>query len=200
MRAVIQRVSRAEVKVQPKSGAATGAAAAAAVARTQGEAAPSSAPAVGEVLGRIGAGFCVLLGIGHGDTKESAQWLADKVAGLRIFADPPAADGTPAQKDMNRSLRDIGGALLVVSQFTLYADASRGRRPSFTGAMPPAEAVPLYEYFVQLLREAGFEVQTGRFGENMAVELVNDGPVTIWLDSAEATAGKKAATPSSGST
>lgn len=200
MRAVIQRVSRAEVRVQPQSGAATGAAAAAAVASTQGEAAPSPAPAVGEVFGRIGAGFCVLLGIGHGDTKESAQWLADKIAGLRIFADPPAADGTPAQKDMNRSLRDIGGALLVVSQFTLYADASRGRRPSFTGALPPVEAVPLYEYFVQLLREAGFDVQTGRFGESMAVELVNDGPVTIWLDSAEATAGKKATTPSSGST
>jgi D-tyrosyl-tRNA(Tyr) deacylase len=132
----------------------------------------------------------VLLGIGHGDTRAEADWLADKICGLRIFADPPDPDPEIARKrlgNMNRALRDAGGALLVISQFTLYADTSRGRRPSFTGAMPPTEAEALYEYFVGVLRGLGFAVATGRFGAMMAVELVNEGPVTIWLDSRETT-------------
>jgi D-tyrosyl-tRNA(Tyr) deacylase len=153
MRAVVQRVSRAEVRDVDR-----------------GEA----------VLGRIGPGLCVLLGIGQGDDESDVSWMADKIAGLRIF---PDAD--PQGPNINRNLRDAGGALLVISQFTLYADTSKGRRPSFVQAMPPAQAIPLYERFVQILRGAGYTVETGRFGAMMAVELVNDGPVTLWLDSRE---------------
>lgn len=159
MRAVVQRVSRAEVRErdgQLDVGAEKGV-----------------------LLGRIERGLCVLLGIGQGDGRPDVEWLADKVAGLRIFRDPP---GTAEPKDMNCGLGDIGGSLLVVSQFTLYGDASRGRRPSFTDALAPQAAEPLYEYFVARLRQAGHRVETGRFGAMMDVELVNDGPVTIWLD------------------
>jgi D-tyrosyl-tRNA(Tyr) deacylase len=115
----------------------------------------------------------VLLGVGPADDEARAAQLADKVAGLRVFAD---ADGK-----MNLAAADAGAGFLVVSQFTLYADTSRGRRPGFTGAAPPAVAAPLVERFAALLGERGFEVATGRFGADMAVELVNDGPVTIVL-------------------
>ena len=165
MRAVVQRVSRAEVR-EVRSG-------------------PEGTADSGELLGEIGRGLCVLLGIGAADGKAEADFLADKIAGLRIFPDPkPAGEGETASKDMNRSLSDVGGAILVVSQFTLYGDASRGRRPSFTGALAPAQAEPLYEYFVDKLRSLGPRVATGRFGAMMAVSLVNDGPVTLWLDTA----------------
>ncbi|MFO0574174.1 MAG: D-aminoacyl-tRNA deacylase [Polyangia bacterium] len=153
MRAVVQRVSRAEVRDVENQG---------------------------QVLGRIRTGLCVLLGIGQGDDESDVAWMADKLAGLRVF---PDAD--PKGPNINRNLRDVGGALLVISQFTLYADTSKGRRPSFVQAMPPAQAIPLYERLVQALREAGHPVETGRFGAMMAVELVNDGPVTLWLDSRE---------------
>jgi D-tyrosyl-tRNA(Tyr) deacylase len=155
MRAVVQRVSRAAVKKRED----------------------------GHVFGRIERGLCVLLGIGCDDEHADADWLSDKVVGLRVFADPPS---TPDGKDLNRSLDEAGGALLVISQFTLYGDASRGRRPSFTDAMPPQAAEPLYEYFVDHLRQRGCRVETGRFGAMMDVELVNDGPVTLWLDSSAA--------------
>ena len=177
MRAVVQRVSRAAVREV----------------------------ATGEILGSIGldagkksvGGLCVLLGIGQGDTKAEADWLADKIAGLRIFADADVDAGQSDQGgdpelgarqkgNMNRSLREVGGGLLVISQFTLYADISRGRRPSFTAAMPPDAAQALYEHFVAVLRQKGYGVATGRFGALMAVELVNEGPVTIWLDTREA--------------
>ncbi len=188
MRAVVQRVSRAAVREVPS----------------------------GEILGSIGAGtvdqgapgLCVLLGIGHGDTPAEADWLADKLTGLRIFPDGepelapelapdgdlaaaagPASTGKRAG-NMNRSLREVGGALLVISQFTLFADISRGRRPSFTAAMPPAAAEALYDYFVAALRRLGYRVATGRFGALMAVELVNEGPVTLWLDTREAAKGR----------
>jgi D-tyrosyl-tRNA(Tyr) deacylase len=131
------------------------------------------------VLGAIGRGLVVLLGVGHADVPADADWLADRVVDLRIFAD---ADGKT-----NLSLTDVGGAVLVVSQFTLYADARKGRRPSFTDAAPPDLAVPLYERFVTRLRERGLQVETGRFGADMQVGLVNDGPVTLWL---ERTAGQ----------
>lgn len=126
------------------------------------------------VAGAIGPGFLLLLGVAPGDTIAEAAWLAEKVAGLRLF---PDADGK-----MNLDLAAVGGAVLVVSQFTLYGDASRGRRPSFIGAARPEEAIPLYEQFVQLLREAGFPVATGEFGAEMRVALVNDGPVTLLLE------------------
>ena len=128
----------------------------------------------GEVLGEIGLGWVVLLGVGHGDRKQTADVLADKVAGLRCFED---ADGKT-----NLSIADVGGAVLVVSQFTLYADLSRGRRPGFTNAAPPDEANALVDYFAQALRQRGLKVEQGRFGAHMQVSLVNDGPFTIWLD------------------
>src|SRR5207244_2589929 len=128
----------------------------------------------GEVVGSIGPGLLVLLGVTHTDTAEQARWLADKIVHLRIFND---ADGK-----MNRSLVDTGGAMLVVSQFTLYGDAEKGRRPSFIAAARPEQATPLYEHFVNAVREHGVPVQTGRFGAMMQVELVNDGPVTLILD------------------
>lgn len=144
MRALIQRVSRASVSVD------------------------------GEVRGAIGPGFVVLLGVTHGDSDEEAAWLANKVAGLRVFED----DGGK----MNLALADIGGSVLVVSQFTLYGDASRGRRPSFTDAAPPDVAEPLVEKFGNQLRDQGITVETGVFGAHMSVEIHNDGPVTLMIE------------------
>ena len=131
----------------------------------------------GEVVGEIGAGLLVLLGIGPDDDDATVDALARRVTELRIFDD---ADGRT-----NLSLADVGGAALVVSQFTLYADTRRGRRPGFTGAAAPKLAERLYLRFADALRDLGVEVATGRFGAVMAVELVNDGPFTIWLDTAE---------------
>src|SRR5271157_997643 len=147
MRAVLQRVSRAKVTVS------------------------------GEVTGEIGLGLLVLLGVGAGDTRAEADYLAEKVVGLRIFED--------AGGKMNLSVAEVSGALLVVSQFTLHGDARRGKRPSFDAAAPPREARELYEYFVEKIRAAGLRCETGRFQETMQVELVNEGPVTILLDSAK---------------
>jgi D-aminoacyl-tRNA deacylase len=145
MRVVIQRVSRARVTVN------------------------------GENTGEIGRGLLVLLGVGTGDTRVDADYLAEKTIGLRIFED--------AGGKMNLPIADVGGALLVVSQFTLYGDVRRGKRPSFDGAAPPQLARELYEYFVGKVRAAGLRCETGRFQETMQVELVNEGPVTILLDS-----------------
>jgi D-tyrosyl-tRNA(Tyr) deacylase len=144
VRALVQRVARAEVRVGDR------------------------------VTGAIGTGLLVLVGLTHADTDAELAWMADKVVGLRVFAD---ADGA-----MNLALADAGGALLVVSQFTLYGDASRGRRPSYIAAARPEAAEPLYERFVAMLRERGAAVETGEFGAMMQVELVNDGPVTLWLE------------------
>ncbi|MFQ3633202.1 D-aminoacyl-tRNA deacylase [Roseiflexus sp.] len=130
----------------------------------------------GRVVGAIGRGLLILLGIGMGDGEAEAKLLAEKSANLRIFADD---DGR-----FNRSLLDIGGEALVVSQFTLYADTRRGRRPSFSDAAPPEIAAPLVDVFVHELRRLGIAVSTGEFGAMMRVALVNDGPVTILLDSA----------------
>ncbi len=127
-----------------------------------------------EVVGAIGHGLLVLLGVAPGDGAEQVRWLADKVVNLRIFND---GDGK-----MNLSLLDVGGACLVVSQFTLYGDARKGRRPSFIDAAPPEVAIPLYESFVLAIKGHGVATATGRFGAAMQVELVNDGPVTILLD------------------
>lgn len=128
----------------------------------------------GRSVGRIGRGFVVLLGITHSDGRAEAEWLAAKVGGLRVFEDEAGK--------MNRSLADVGGELLVVSQFTLYGDAGKGRRPSFTAAAAPVQAEPLVDYFVGLLRDARFTVATGVFGAHMDVEIHNDGPVTIWIE------------------
>ncbi|HEY1265151.1 MAG TPA: D-aminoacyl-tRNA deacylase [Terriglobales bacterium] len=147
MRAVIQRVSRARVKV------------------------------AGEIVGEIGEGLLVLLGVGDGDTEADADYLAEKVTGLRIFEDESGK--------MNVAVSETGGEVLVVSQFTLYGDVRRGKRPSFDGAAPPARARQLYEYFVERLRAAGLACATGRFQEMMQVELTNEGPVTILLDSSK---------------
>jgi D-tyrosyl-tRNA(Tyr) deacylase len=145
MRAVVQRVSRAQVAVH------------------------------GEITGKIGLGLLVLLGVGQSDTEALATYLAEKICGLRVFEDE--------QGKMNRSVRDAGGSLLAVSQFTLYGDVRRGKRPSFDAAAPPDSARALYEYFVEQIRLAGLICETGRFQEMMQVELVNHGPVTILLDS-----------------
>lgn len=131
----------------------------------------------GEVAGEIGHGWLVLLGVGPQDSDKTAAWLADKVANLRAFADDTGK--------MNRSVQDVNGAVLVVSQFTLYGDCSKGRRPSFIGAAPPDVAIPLYEAFMNGLRALGIPVECGRFGADMQVELVNDGPVTLILDTAQ---------------
>jgi D-tyrosyl-tRNA(Tyr) deacylase len=149
MRLLLQRVSRGEVRIRT----------------------PDAEP---RVAGRIGRGYVLLVGFTATDTDDHVTWMADKVAGLRLFAD--------ADDKMNLALVDVGGALLVVSQFTLYGDASKGRRPSFIDAARPEIAVPLYEGFIQRLRETGFQVETGEFGAMMDVELVNDGPVTLWLE------------------
>ena len=131
----------------------------------------------GAVCGRIGRGFLILLGVAPGDTPETCRKLADKALGLRIFSDEAGR--------MNRSLADVGGEVLVVSQFTLYGDCRKGRRPSFTGAAGPDVAVPLYEQFLDECRARGFEPAHGEFGAHMEVESVNDGPVTLILDTAE---------------
>lgn len=144
MRALIQRVSKASVSVD------------------------------GEVVGAIDQGVVVLVGVTHGDTEEEAEWLARKIAGLRIFED--------REGKMNVGLLDVGGEALVVSQFTLYADASKGRRPSFVDAAPPEVAEPLVEHFAQTLRDHRVPVETGVFGAHMIVEIHNDGPVTILLE------------------
>lgn len=145
MRAVVQRVSQAGVTVQ------------------------------GEQVAQIGHGLLVLLGVCGGDTDAEAEYIADKIAGLRIFDDQSGR--------LNRSVTDCGGAVLLVSQFTLYGDCRKGRRPSFTRAAAPQEAERLYQAVAQRLRATGLEVQTGRFGAEMAVSLVNDGPVTLLIDS-----------------
>jgi D-aminoacyl-tRNA deacylase len=134
---------------------------------------------VGEgITGKIGKGFLVLLGVSKTDSCDDADYLATKIIGLRVFDD---ADGK-----MNRSLADVDGAVLAVSQFTLYGDARQGRRPSFDQAAPPQSANELYQYFVERIRAAGIPCETGRFQAMMQVELVNDGPVTILLDSSRA--------------
>ncbi len=148
MRAVIQRVSRARVTVN------------------------------GWTAGEIGIGLLVLLGVGQADTEADATYLAEKIAGLRIFEDQ---DGK-----MSRSVIDVGGSVLTVSQFTLYGDVRRGKRPSFDAAAPADPAKRLYEFFVERIRSAGLRCETGRFQEMMQVELVNEGPVTILLDSQKA--------------
>ena len=144
MRVLLQRVSRAEVRVGAR------------------------------VTGRIEQGYLLFVGLTHTDDDAALAWMADKVVGLRLFAD--------ADDKMNLALADVGGALLVVSQFTLYGDAVKGRRPSFVDAARPEVAIPLYERFVAMLRERGVRVETGEFGAMMDVELVNDGPVTLWLE------------------
>jgi D-tyrosyl-tRNA(Tyr) deacylase len=144
VRAVLQRVRRAEVRIGERT------------------------------TGRIGIGFVILLGVGRGDSENDAKFLADRVAGIRVFAD--------AAGKMNLSLDAVNGDILVISQFTLYADTSQ-RRPSFVNAAPPDEAERLYELFLSLLRARGVKVETGEFGATMDVDLVNDGPVTIILDS-----------------
>jgi D-tyrosyl-tRNA(Tyr) deacylase len=146
---LLQRVSRGEVRIRT----------------------PDVAP---RVAGQIGRGYVLLVGFTATDTDEHVAWMAEKVTGLRLFAD--------ADDKMNLALADVGGALLVVSQFTLYGDSRKGRRPSFIDAARPEIAIPLYERFIQRLRETGFQVETGEFGAMMDVELVNDGPVTLWLE------------------
>lgn len=128
----------------------------------------------GEVVGEIGRGLCVLLGVARDDGDDDARRLAGKIAKLRIFEDEAGK--------LDRSVLDAGGAVLAVSQFTLIADTAKGNRPSFSGAAPPEDAERLYHAFCAALREAGLAVETGRFGARMAVELVNDGPVTVTLD------------------
>ena len=144
MRAVVQRVSSARVEID------------------------------GEVAGSIGRGLLVLLGVGQGDSEKQAHWLADKIAGLRIFEDDAGK--------MNLSVEDAGGSALVVSQFTLYGDCRKGRRPSFAGAAPPEEADRLYQVFLNRLKERGLPVATGVFQAMMQVHLVNDGPVTVVVE------------------
>lgn len=146
MKIIIQRCSRAEVRIN------------------------------GEVVGKIGKGFVLLVGITHSDTRQNADFLAKKVAGMRIFED--------AEDKMNLSLAEVGGAVLSISQFTLYGNAQKGNRPSFIEAARPEVAEPLYNYFNQTLREQyGLQVETGRFGAHMMVDFVNDGPVTIIVES-----------------
>jgi D-tyrosyl-tRNA(Tyr) deacylase len=127
-----------------------------------------------ELTGQIAAGLCVLVGVGQDDTERDASALADKAVNLRIFEDEAGK--------MNKSLRDVSGSLLAVSQFTLYGDTSKGRRPSFVGAKEPAEAEKLFDAFCSACRSLGVTVATGRFRTHMSVSLVNDGPVTLWLD------------------
>lgn len=131
----------------------------------------------GEIVGQIGQGFLILLGVAPDDTDAQCKKLADKALGLRVFCDE--------NDKMNRSLADVGGQVLVVSQFTLYADCKKGKRPSFTGAAVPDMAIPLYEQFLDECRARGFEPQHGQFGADMLVASENDGPVTILLDTKE---------------
>ncbi len=144
MRVVLQRVSRASVVID------------------------------GRTAGAIGRGFCLLVGLTHGDTDATVDWMAEKVAGLRLFPD--------AEGKMNLGLDEVGGGLLVISQFTLYGDAAKGRRPSFIEAARPETAIPLYQRFVGALRARGLDVATGEFGADMQVEIHNDGPVTLILE------------------
>ena len=130
----------------------------------------------GRITGQIERGYMILLGVTHSDTHNEAEWLAHKIAGLRLFEDDAGK--------MNLSLADVGGSLLVVSQFTLYGDARKGRRPSFTNAARPEQAEPLVDHFCAQLREHGFRVATGVFGAMMHVEIHNDGPVTLMLERA----------------
>lgn len=125
-------------------------------------------------VGAIDRGFLLLVGFTHSDTPAQLEWMADKIHGLRLFPD--------AEGKMNLGIEDVGGSALVVSQFTLYGDAQKGRRPSFTDAARPELAIPLYERFITMLRERGLRVETGEFGAMMDVALVNDGPVTLWLE------------------
>jgi D-tyrosyl-tRNA(Tyr) deacylase len=136
----------------------------------------ASVTIAGRVTGAIGPGFCLLVGFTHADTPAQADWMAEKVAGLRLFSD--------GEGKMNLGLQETGGAVLVVSQFTLYGDAAKGRRPSFIDAARPETAIPLYERFIAALRERGLEVATGEFGADMQVTIQNDGPVTLILDRA----------------
>ena len=149
MRVLVQRVSRAEVRIRESSGTT-------------------------RLAGRIAKGFVLLVGFTHDDDVSRLEWMADKVAGLRLFADD--------EEKMNRSLGEVGGAVLVVSQFTLYGDARKGRRPSFIDAARPEVAIPLYDRFLAILRGHGIPVESGEFGAMMEVDLVNDGPVTLWLE------------------
>jgi D-tyrosyl-tRNA(Tyr) deacylase len=149
MRIVLQRVHRAEVRI--RDGASTG-----------------------RVAGRIARGYLLLVGFTHTDGPADVDWMADKVAGLRLFADE--------EDRMNRDLADVQGSVLVVSQFTVYGDARKGRRPSFVDAARPDTAIPLYERLIAQLRTRGLHVETGEFGAMMDVELVNDGPVTLVID------------------
>jgi D-tyrosyl-tRNA(Tyr) deacylase len=128
----------------------------------------------GQTVGQIGRGLVLLIGIGHEDGEEQARYLSEKCLNLRIFEDDAGK--------MNRSVLDIGGEVLAISQFTLYGDTRKGRRPGFTDAAPPEQAEPLYERFVELLRAAGVNVETGRFGARMSVRIHNDGPVTLILE------------------
>ncbi len=144
MRALVQRVSSGKVSVE------------------------------GQTVSEISRGLVILLGVGHGDGESQADWLAEKIANLRIFED---ADGK-----MNLSVRDVGGSALVVSQFTLYADSQKGRRPSFVNAALPEVAEPLVEKFAEMIRQQGVPAGVGVFGAHMLVEIHNDGPVTIWLE------------------
>jgi len=129
----------------------------------------------GDAVGEIGRGLLVLLGVTHSDTPEQARWLAEKVSTLRIFEDP--------EGKMNLGLDEVGGAMLIVSQFTLYGDTRKGRRPSFVDAARPESAIPLYEAFITGVKALGITTASGRFGAMMQVELVNDGPVTLIVDS-----------------
>jgi D-tyrosyl-tRNA(Tyr) deacylase len=130
----------------------------------------------GRVAGEIGPGFCLLVGFTHGDTPAQVDWMAEKVGGLRLFSD---ADGK-----MNLGLDEVGGAVLVISQFTLYGDSAKGRRPSFIDAARPETSIPLYDRFLAALRARGLPVAAGEFGADMQVEIHNDGPVTLILDRA----------------
>jgi D-aminoacyl-tRNA deacylase len=144
MRVVLQRVSKASVSID------------------------------GRIAGAIDRGFCLLVGLTHGDTDATVDWMAEKVAGLRLFPD--------AEGKMNLGLEEVGGGVLVISQFTLYGDSAKGRRPSFIDAARPETAIPLYERFVGALRARGLDVATGEFGADMQVEIHNDGPVTLILE------------------
>jgi D-tyrosyl-tRNA(Tyr) deacylase len=128
----------------------------------------------GAVVGAVERGFCLLVGFTHQDTTETVQWMADKVIGLRLFSDP--------EGKMNLSVAEVGGGVLVVSQFTLYGDATKGRRPSFLDAARPEQAIPLYERFCAELATKGIPVATGRFGAEMSVLIENDGPVTLMVE------------------
>jgi D-tyrosyl-tRNA(Tyr) deacylase len=144
MRVVLQRVSKASVSID------------------------------GRIAGAIGRGFCLLVGLTHADTEVTVDWMAEKVAGLRLFPD--------SEGKMNLGLDEVGGGVLVISQFTLYGDSAKGRRPSFIDAARPETAIPLYQRFVAALRARGLEVATGEFGADMQVEIHNDGPVTLILE------------------